>query len=82
MSGVIREQPGYIRNFAGNVWDDSAFDPGWNKILNITGVVCDDSGSIALPASSLALPGTLGVTSGSTIALPAQTRNDPGYYSR
>jgi hypothetical protein len=31
-----------------------AFDPGWNKIFNITGVIRDDPESIALPASSLA----------------------------
>jgi hypothetical protein len=29
-----------------------AFDPGWNKIFNITGVVWDDPGSKALQASS------------------------------
>jgi hypothetical protein len=41
-----------------------AFDLGRNKIFNITGMVRDDQGSIALPASSLALPGTIRVTSG------------------
>jgi hypothetical protein len=59
-SGVIRVRPGTtrVRDDPGN----PAFDPGWNKIFNITGVVRGDLGSIALPASSLALPGTTGVT--------------------
>jgi hypothetical protein len=35
---------------------------------------------IALPALSLALPGTTGVTPGNHEALPAQTGDDPGYY--
>jgi hypothetical protein len=37
-----REQPGYIRNSAGNNRDDPAFGPGWNSIFNTTGVVRDD----------------------------------------
>jgi hypothetical protein len=41
-----------------------AFDIGNKKIFNITGVVRDNPGSIALQASSLALPGTTGVTPG------------------
>jgi hypothetical protein len=35
-SGGIREQPEYIRNHAGNIREHPAFDPGWNKIFNIT----------------------------------------------
>jgi hypothetical protein len=52
-----------------------AFDPGWN----ITGMVRDDPGSKALSASSLALPGTTGVTPGKHRSSAAQTGDDPGY---
>jgi hypothetical protein len=48
-----------------------AFDPGWNKIFDITGVDLDDPGNIALPALFLALPGTTGVT-------PAKYRSSAG----
>jgi hypothetical protein len=34
---------------------------------------------IALPASSLALPGTTGLYRENTVALPAQTGDDPGF---
>jgi hypothetical protein len=49
---------------SGMIREDLAFDPGWNKIFNITGVDQDDPGRKALLASSLALPGTTGVTPG------------------
>jgi hypothetical protein len=52
------------------------FDPGWNKIFNINGVVRDDPGSKALPASSLALHGTTGVTLGKH---RSSAGDDPGY---
>jgi hypothetical protein len=70
---MIQEQRGYIHNSACNVRDDpehSAFDPGWNKIFNITEVIRE---GIALPASSLALPGTTRLRKGSIVALLTQT---------
>jgi hypothetical protein len=41
--------------------EHQAFDPGWNKIINynITRLIRE---GVALPASSLALPGTTGYT--------------------
>jgi hypothetical protein len=53
-----------------------AFDPGWNKIFNITGMIRE---GLALPASSLALPGTTAVIPGKHRSSAGTNRDDPGY---
>jgi hypothetical protein len=75
---MIREQPGTfvtLPAMSRMIRTHLAFGPGWNKIFNITGVF---RGGIALPLSSLALPGTPELHQGGTVALLTQTGDNPG----
>jgi methyl coenzyme M reductase subunit D len=60
------------------IWEHSAFDPGCNKIYNITRIVRVILEGIALPASSLTLPGTTGNTLRKHRSSVASTEDDPG----
>jgi hypothetical protein len=71
-SVTLPARPGWSGNIRHSTPDGIKYliSPGWSGMTRE---------GIALPDSSLGLPGTTGLYRGSTVALPAQTGDDPGY---